>query len=152
MVISTYSSFPLSKCRQLISATSWKFHGKTIMGTLGIEPGAAGWEAQTLPLCYASSQLCIFLGFNCQAFLWRMCLNAASQSRSFQKAALLAFSRSLLFLFGSPISFSGELALALLLSRSLVFAPPVAFESFDPILESDFSNWRSRSKDRPIKR
>ena len=24
------------------------------MGTLRIEPGAAGWEARTLPLCYAA--------------------------------------------------------------------------------------------------
>ena len=24
------------------------------MGTLRIEPGATGWEAQTLPLCYAA--------------------------------------------------------------------------------------------------
>ena len=54
MVRSTYSSFPLSKFCRLISATSWKFHGETIMGMLGIDPGAAGWEAQILPLLYAA--------------------------------------------------------------------------------------------------
>ena len=54
MVRSTYSSFPLSKCCRLISATSWKFHGETIMGMLVIDPGAAGWEGRTLPLCYAT--------------------------------------------------------------------------------------------------
>ena len=51
MVRLTYSSFPLSKCRRLISATPWSWK---ITGTLGIEPGAAGREARMLPLCYAA--------------------------------------------------------------------------------------------------
>ena len=40
-----------------------KFHHENSMGMLGIELGAAGWEAQTLPLCYAAPEYYIlYLG------------------------------------------------------------------------------------------
>ena len=55
-VWSTFSSHcPLSSIQPhwLTSATSIFFPHKKISWTLGIKPGAAGWEASMLPLCYA---------------------------------------------------------------------------------------------------
>ena len=62
MVWSRHSSFPQSKkCCRLISATSRiNFFRKNLsekfLGMPRIKPGAAGWEARTLPLSYAAPQ------------------------------------------------------------------------------------------------
>ena len=59
MVWSTYSSFPHSKCHRLILPTSrvnfFKYNSsEKFLGTRSFGPGAAGWEARTLPMCYAA--------------------------------------------------------------------------------------------------
>ena len=47
-------AFLLSKkCGRLISATSMNNSSEKFLGKLRKEPGAIGWEARMLPLCYA---------------------------------------------------------------------------------------------------
>ena len=59
MVRSTFSSFPRSKCRlgNIKNDESARINhsSEKLLGTPRIEPGAAGWETRTLPLCYAAT-------------------------------------------------------------------------------------------------